>query len=156
HQDGDEVVLRRNIGMKKDEFFLNLKRVTKQEVSSLLESAGFSKANPYYIVQQGKVSALTLMKDAERLNLLKEVAGTKVYEERRQESLKIMDELNNKFEKIQEVISFIEERLGELEEEKEELGAYQKHDKQRRALEFALYDKELTKVGRRYRAPPTD
>lgn len=32
----------------------------------------------------------------------------KVYEERRQESLKIMDELNNKFDKIQEVISFIE------------------------------------------------
>ncbi|CAM9495436.1 unnamed protein product, partial [Hapterophycus canaliculatus] len=50
-QDGDEVVLRRNIGTKKDEFFLNTKRVTKQEVSSLLESAGFSKANPYYIVQ---------------------------------------------------------------------------------------------------------
>lgn len=39
-----------------------------------------------------------------------------------------------------------QERLGELEEEKEELGAYQKHDKQRRALEYALYDKELTKV----------
>lgn len=78
HQDGDEVVLRRSIGLKKDEFFLNRKRVTKQEVSSLLESAGFSKSNPYYIVQQGKVSTLTLMKDAERLNLLKEVAGTKV------------------------------------------------------------------------------
>lgn len=77
-QDGDEVVLRRTIGLKKDEFFLNRKRVTKQEVSSLLESAGFSKSNPYYIVQQGKVSILTLMKDAERLNLLKEVAGTKV------------------------------------------------------------------------------
>lgn len=51
------------------------------KVSSLLESAGFSKANPYYIVQQGKVSTLTLMKDAERLNLLKEVAGTKVCKE---------------------------------------------------------------------------
>ena len=70
--------LRRHIGLKKDEFFLNGKRVTKQEVSSLLESAGFSKSNPYYIVQQGKVSTLTLMKDVERLNLLKEVAGTKV------------------------------------------------------------------------------
>lgn len=32
--DGDEVVLRRTIGVKKDEFFLNRKRVTKQEVSS--------------------------------------------------------------------------------------------------------------------------
>lgn len=37
-----------------------------------------------------------------------------VYEERRQESLKIMDELNNKFEKIQEVISFIEVRNSAL------------------------------------------
>lgn len=39
-----------------------------------------------------------------------------------------------------------QERLQELEEEKEELGAYQKHDKERRALEYTLYDKELTKV----------
>jgi structural maintenance of chromosome 3 (chondroitin sulfate proteoglycan 6) len=31
--DGDEVVLRRTIGLKKDEFFLNRKRVTKSEVS---------------------------------------------------------------------------------------------------------------------------
>ncbi len=28
---------------------------SKTEVSNLLESAGFSRANPYYIVQQGKV-----------------------------------------------------------------------------------------------------
>ena len=28
---------------------------SKNEVSNLLESAGFSRANPYYIVQQGKV-----------------------------------------------------------------------------------------------------
>ena len=28
----------------------------KTEVMNLLESAGFSRANPYYVVQQGKVS----------------------------------------------------------------------------------------------------
>ena len=55
------------------------------QVVSLLESAGFSKSNPYYIVQQGKVNALCLMRDSERLQLLKEVAGTRVYEERREE-----------------------------------------------------------------------
>ena len=38
--EGDEVVLRRTIGLKKDEFFLNRKRVHKNEVFSLLESAG--------------------------------------------------------------------------------------------------------------------
>lgn len=36
------------------------------------------------------------------------VLAFQVYEERRQESLKIMEELKNKFDKIQEVISFIE------------------------------------------------
>ena len=50
--DSDEVVLRRTVGHKKDEFFLNRRRIDKPEVVSLLESAGFSKSNPYYIVQQ--------------------------------------------------------------------------------------------------------
>ena len=90
-----------SVGFKKDEFFLNRKRVQKAEVLSLLESAGFSKSNPYYIVQQGKVSNICLMKDEDRLNLLKEVAGTTVYEERRSESLKILQETLAKQEQIQ-------------------------------------------------------
>lgn len=56
--ESDEVVLRRTVGHKKDEFFLNRKRVQKSEVQSLLETAGFSKSNPYYIVQQGKVKLI--------------------------------------------------------------------------------------------------
>lgn len=32
------------------------------------------------------------MKDSERLDLLKEIGGTRVYEERRKESLKIMQD----------------------------------------------------------------
>ena len=50
----DEVFLRRVIGSKKDNYFLNKKMVPRSEVMNLLESAGFSRANPYYIVKQGK------------------------------------------------------------------------------------------------------
>eukprot|EP01038_Epipyxis_sp_PR26KG_P004963 gene4963-6938_t len=144
--ESDEVVLRRTVGHKKDEFFLNRKRIQKSEVISLLESAGFSKSNPYYIVQQGKVSNLCVMKDQDRLNLLKEVAGTTVYEERREESLKIMQDTANKQQKVNEVLEFIEERLNELEKEKKELTEYEKYDKQRRAVEYNLYDKEYSKA----------
>lgn len=94
-----------SVGFKKDEFFLNRKRVQKSEVLSLLESAGFSKSNPYYIVQQGKVANICLMKDEDRLSLLKEVAGTTVYEERRAESLKILQETLSKKEQIEVVRS---------------------------------------------------
>lgn len=80
---------------------MNRKRVQRSEVVSLLESAGFSKSNPYYICQQGKVAHLCVMKDKDRLNLLKEVAGTTVYEERRSESIKILEETKSKQEKVE-------------------------------------------------------
>lgn len=41
------------------------------------------------------------------------------------------------------MIGYIEERLSTLEEEKEELKAYQEWDKMRRSLEYTIHDKEL-------------
>lgn len=53
-----ELYLRRTIGMKKDEYSVDRKSASKAEVMNLLESAGFSRSNPYYIVPQGRVSGL--------------------------------------------------------------------------------------------------
>jgi structural maintenance of chromosome 3 (chondroitin sulfate proteoglycan 6) len=141
-----EVVLRRTIGLKKDEYSVDRKVVTKSDVMNLLEAAGFSRSNPYYIVPQGRVTALTNMKESDRLNLLKEVAGTQVYETRRAESLKIMNETNNKREKIDELLEYIKERLSELEEEKEELRGFQDKDRQRRCLEYAYHHNEQVTI----------
>ncbi|XP_045830635.1 structural maintenance of chromosomes protein 3-like [Trifolium pratense] len=141
--DKEEVHLRRTIGMKKDEYFLDGKHITKTEVMNLLESAGFSRSNPYYVVQQGKIASLTLMKDSERLDLLKEIGGTRVYEERRRESLKIMQDTGNKRKQIIQVVQYLDERLKELDEEKEELRKYQQLDKQRKSLEYAIFNKEV-------------
>uniref|UniRef100_A0A1J3FBQ3 Structural maintenance of chromosomes protein n=1 Tax=Noccaea caerulescens TaxID=107243 RepID=A0A1J3FBQ3_NOCCA len=141
--DKEEIRLRRTIGLKKDEYFLDAKHITKNEVMNLLESAGFSRSNPYYVVQQGKIASLTLMKDRERLDLLKEIGGTRVYEERRRESLKIMQDTGNKRKQIIQVVQYLDERLRELDEEKEELRKYQQLDKQRKSLEYTIYDKEL-------------
>jgi len=44
--------------LKKDEYSLDKKSASKAEVMNLLESAGFSRSNPYYIVPQGRVSFL--------------------------------------------------------------------------------------------------
>jgi structural maintenance of chromosome 3 (chondroitin sulfate proteoglycan 6) len=142
----EELILRRTIGLKKDEYSLDRKNATKADVMNLLESAGFSRSNPYYIVPQGRVTALTNMKDSERLSLLKEVAGTQVYEARRTESLKIMHETNNKLQKIDELLDFINSRLGELEEEKEELRSYQEKDKEKRCLEYTIFSREQAEI----------
>ncbi|KAF2276513.1 RecF/RecN/SMC protein [Westerdykella ornata] len=65
HTGRPEFHLRRTIGQKKDEYSIDGKNATKAEVQQILESAGFSRSNPYYIVPQGRVTALTNMKDFE-------------------------------------------------------------------------------------------
>uniref|UniRef100_M4C8J4 SMC hinge domain-containing protein n=1 Tax=Brassica campestris TaxID=3711 RepID=M4C8J4_BRACM len=178
--DKDEIRLRRAIGLKKDEYFLDGKHITKNEVMDLLESAGFSRSNPYYVVQQGKIALLTMMKDSERLDLLKEIGGTRVYEEKRCESLKVMQDTGKlsvctavileppslflvhawvcrksntysrmtcltgiKRSHIIQAVQYLDEKLRELDEEKEELRKYQQLDKQRKSLEYTIYEKEL-------------
>lgn len=83
------------------------------------------------------------MTDAARLELLREIAGTRTYDDRRKESMKIMKDTDARRERIEEVISYMETRLAELQEEKDELNEYQKLDTQRRCLEYTIYDKEL-------------
>jgi chromosome segregation ATPase len=58
-----------------------------------------------------------------------------------------MAETDAKRTKINELLEYIESRLTELEEEKEELRGFQEKDKERRCLEYALYQRELEEVG---------
>lgn len=50
-----EISLRREIGPQTDRYFINKKKESRNEIVNLLEQAGFSSDNPYYIVKQGKV-----------------------------------------------------------------------------------------------------
>ncbi|XP_037558271.1 structural maintenance of chromosomes protein 3-like [Dermacentor silvarum] len=81
--DKEEVSLRRVIGSKKDQYFLNKKMVTRTDVMNLLESAGFSRSNPTIY---SRINQMATAPDSQRLKLLREVAGTRVYDERREES----------------------------------------------------------------------
>lgn len=58
-----------------------------------------------------------------------------------------MADTDAKRDKINELLDYIETRLTELEEEKEELKEFQEKDKERRCMEYALYQRELEEVG---------
>ncbi|XGW08248.1 hypothetical protein V3C99_010949 [Haemonchus contortus] len=144
--EGTEVRVVRQVGQKKDQYFIDGKMVPRAEVVNLMESAGFSRSNPYYIVKQGKINELATAPDSHRLKLLREVAGTRVYDERKEESLKILKETHNKTTKIETLLSYIDERLKTLEEEKEDLKEYQKWDKMKRSIEYTIYDTEANET----------
>ena len=170
-------------------FLVILSSRSKKEVTNLLETAGFSRSNPYYVVQQGKIAKMANMKvrrgegcwtgvsmvqgpaggvggwwrwwrrrwrgmwahtaawlhaamhlaaqlspsatllpallaqippplpcllprvhhaalpqDEQRLELLKEIGGTRVYEERRLESFRVMEDCQSKRTHIQDLV----------------------------------------------------
>lgn len=139
----DEVRIRRTIGMQKDDYSLNGKSSLKADIMNFLESAGFSRSNPYYIVPQGRITAITNSKDSEKLDLLKEVAGATVFEKKLKESNKEMNAANKKQEQIDEMLSYINTRLSDLSMEKENLKVFEKYNTSKKVLEFNLYDREI-------------
>ncbi|VEU19882.1 DEKNAAC100058 [Brettanomyces naardenensis] len=141
--DKDEVAIRRTIGMKKDDYSLNSRSASKSDIMNLLESAGFSRSNPYYIVPQGRVTAITNSKDEEKLELLKEVAGANVFETKLKDSNREMNSANKKQEQIDEMLNYIDTRLSDLSMEKESLRGFEKYNDKKKVLEFNLLDREM-------------
>ncbi|KAH7716577.1 chromosome associated protein [Aphelenchoides avenae] len=147
--DANEVRIMRQVGVKRDQYFIDGKQVTRTDVVNLLETAGISRSNPYYIVKQGKVMELATAGDAYRLKVIREVAGTRVFDEKKEESLKVLEETTQKLGKSESLLGFIDERLKKLEEEKEDLKEYQKWDKTKRAIEYTVYDLEVKDARKR-------
>ena len=141
-----EISIRRTIGLKKDDYSLDGKSATRSDIMNLLESAGFSRSNPYYIVPQGRITSLTNSKNHERLNLLKEVSGANVFENKLKESMKEMNQSNLKRARIDETLVSIEERLKDLQIESADLKDFQKLDKLKKILEFNIFDREYNEL----------
>ena len=80
--------------------------------------------------------------------MLRDVAGTSVYEQRRQDSLKLIKETDTKKLKIKELMDYITERMNELEEEKKELRQFQQKDRERRCIQYSIFTKEQLEVDR--------
>lgn len=145
-RENDEVFVRRTVGLKKDDYQLNDRNVTKSDVVRMLESAGFSMSNPYNIVPQGRIVALTNAKDRERLHLLEEVVGAKSFEIKLRASLKNMDETEKKRAQIGQEMEELVGKLKEMEEEQKELERYNGLERNRKVFQFTLYDRELNDV----------
>lgn len=137
----DEISIRRSISLQKDEYFIDRKHSTRQDVRNILEQCGFSPASGYYIIKQSKVTSLTTMTDAQRLDLLLDIAGVKVYDAQRDESVKMIAQSNERKKKIEDSLEYINNRLQKLDEEKAELEEFNELDKKRRAIEILIQER---------------
>lgn len=143
---GAVFTIRRTIDSKKDELTLDGKVVAREELCGLFESAGFSRSNLFFIVPQGEVERLSLLDDAQRYGLIKEVSGAAVYERDR---LCFMQQLNETAQ-IGKKIGILREKIGEKiealrEEQRMQLKA-EAIDEEKSSIERVLLERELHKL----------
>eukprot|EP01062_Namystynia_karyoxenos_P016167 TRINITY_DN1588_c5_g1_i1.p1 TRINITY_DN1588_c5_g1~~TRINITY_DN1588_c5_g1_i1.p1 ORF type:complete len:1262 (+),score=578.53 TRINITY_DN1588_c5_g1_i1:119-3904(+) len=136
------VTIRRTVGLKKDEYRVNDKASSASEVQQIFEVAGLSAQNPYNIVQQGRISRFAMMSDEQRFEVIKDVAGTQVYENRREESVKLLEKTFREMDQIQENLAQVDQKMKDLGQEREEFKAYQEVERKRRALQYCYYDQQ--------------
>ncbi|OHT13982.1 Structural maintenance of chromosomes protein 3 [Tritrichomonas foetus] len=144
--DSNEVAIRRSIGINKDEYFIQRKHSTRQDILNLFETANYSISSGLFSVRQGKVKVVAEMKDSERLELLFEMSGIKSYDEQKKESLAMLSQAELRREKISNTIEDIDERLEQIMKEKQELEEYEEINRTKRALEYIIYEKQRSKA----------
>ena len=144
--DTNEVSIKRVISVKKDGYYINGKNATRHDVNNVLESCEFTPSNGYYIVRQGRVNTLALMKDKDRLDLLLEISGAKYYDKQKDNSIKTLNESNEKIEKIKSSICYFDERLSQLENEMRELKDCEKTEKEIKGVQIVLKNREFEEI----------
>ena len=140
-----EVSVKRIIGMKKDEFYVEGRRVQKSEFDGFLEAAGISRS-AYFAVEQGRVALLSTMDDSRRFDLLRELSGTRTYDERREESLKLLESSAVKRNEISLALKDMQSRISLLSEEHETLVRYTQLTERKNLLEYLIVSGELAEA----------
>lgn len=143
-----EVVVKRSIGIRKDEYMVDERVVSREEVVGLFQNAGFAVDNPYFIVMQGKITELAMLSERGRHELIKNAAGASKYENDREASICSLEETKHTECRIESLLDRIEDRLRGLEKEKMEMEAYDQLEKEKRKLEYAYAEREISELNK--------
>lgn len=132
-----------HVNENREEILINQKKLLRSDINNLLESAGFCKQNPYYIIQQGKINTIINMNEFELFEIFSEVTGTKVYEEKKLESLKLLEEARDNKNKIIRQRDEINDYIVRLETQCEDLASFEKYEVKKKASEFFIFNEKV-------------
>jgi len=129
-----------------EEILINDKKFLKSDFNNLLESGGFCRHNPYYIIQQGKINNFINMNDTELFDQFSELTGTKIYEEKKLESLKLLEEASENKQKIFKQSEQIDEYIEKLGNQCQDLVQFEKFEKRKKACQEIIFSEKLTQI----------
>ncbi|HSF00360.1 MAG TPA: chromosome segregation SMC family protein [Nitrososphaeraceae archaeon] len=119
--DSDNVTLTREMegSAGESQYHLNGKKVAKSTITELLQIV-VAVPNKLNIVQQGMITRISELNSEERRKIIEDIIGLSYFDEKKEESLKQLDEADRRLDIALARMSEIRKRIDELEVERNE------------------------------------
>ncbi len=106
----------------RNKYLINGHNAPVNKVQNLFHSVQLNVNNPHFLIMQGRITTVLNMKPPEILGLVEEAAGTRMFESKKQATLKIIEKKQRKVDEINRVLA--EEITPTLEKLRRERGDY--------------------------------
>ncbi|GAB1226504.1 hypothetical protein ENUP19_0296G0034 [Entamoeba nuttalli] len=101
----DQITVARQITVTgKNKYMLNGKVLPQSHILTFFRAIGLNVNNPHFLIMQGKVVKVLNMKPMEILAMVEEVTGTKMYETKRAEAVKVLEKKDSKLKEIDNIL----------------------------------------------------
>lgn len=123
YEDKDTITVTRQIVIGgKNKYMISGKAAQENRVQDLFHSVQLNVNNPHFLIMQGRITKVLNMKPPEILSLLEEASGTRMYEKKKEASLKTLEKKQAKLEEIDQVMNA--DLLPSLETLRKQFGQY--------------------------------
>eukprot|EP00939_MAST-03C_sp_MAST-3C-sp1_P002738 g2738.t1 len=119
----------------RNKHLINGRTVRSNQVHNLFHSVQLDVNNPHFLIMQGRIVKMMNMKPLEVLGLIEEAGGTRMFERKKEASLKIIEKKERKVEEINKIIA--EEISPTLEKLQKDRSAYREFTENQMRIERA-------------------
>ncbi|MHA2363362.1 MAG: AAA family ATPase [Candidatus Hodarchaeales archaeon] len=103
---------------------LNGRRTSRTEILDKLKLAGIDLIHGYNVIAQGKVAEIVSMSGEERRRIIEDIAGTSSFDEKKEESLKGLEEAKRRLEELAVLVAEVSQQHADLKAEKIQMEKY--------------------------------
>lgn len=143
---GDEISISRRIYRDgESDYKINGKSSRLRDIQEILMDTGLGK-DGYFIIGQGKIAEIISAKGRERREIFEEAAGISKYRFHKSEAEKKLLHAEENLERLNDILSEIEERIDPLKKESEKAAQFLKFAEEKKILEVSLWLKNLHSI----------
>ena len=132
-----------------NEYYINGQKCRLKDLTDLLLDSGMAKES-FNIISQGKIDEIILTKPSDRRVIFEEAAGVLKYKKRKEEALRKLEHVHDNMQRIEDIITELDDRLKPLEKQKEKALLYEKKYENMKNIDIALMANNINSIHIRY------